>query len=331
MINASPIAGVRSRGLRLGGPPWYKRAVFYEVLVRGFKDSNGDGTGDLRGLIEKLGLPRVARRRLPVAAAAVRVAAARRRLRHLRLHEDPSGLRGPRGLRPADRVGARARPAHHHRPGDEPHQRPASLVPGVPARPRGPVRRLLRLVRRPDRLPRRADHLHRRRGVQLDLRPGPQAVLLAPLLPPPAGPELRQPGRAGGHAGGPAVLARPRHRRLPPGRRALPVRAGGHRVLRPAGDARLPEEGPRRGGPPLPRPGAAGRGQRLARGRRRVLRRPHRRRRRVPHGLPLPADAAHLHGGKKETPRADLRDHVAHAEAARDAPSGASSCATTTS
>ncbi|MFI7616794.1 maltose alpha-D-glucosyltransferase [Nonomuraea terrae] len=36
-------------------PAWYKRAVFYEVLVRGFKDSNGDGTGDLRGLIEKLG------------------------------------------------------------------------------------------------------------------------------------------------------------------------------------------------------------------------------------------------------------------------------------
>ena len=35
-------------------PEWYKRAVFYEVLVRGFADSNGDGTGDLRGLIDKL-------------------------------------------------------------------------------------------------------------------------------------------------------------------------------------------------------------------------------------------------------------------------------------
>jgi maltose alpha-D-glucosyltransferase/alpha-amylase len=33
---------------------WFKRAVFYEVLVRGFKDSNGDGTGDLRGLTDKL-------------------------------------------------------------------------------------------------------------------------------------------------------------------------------------------------------------------------------------------------------------------------------------
>ncbi|MFP5219223.1 MAG: maltose alpha-D-glucosyltransferase [Actinomycetes bacterium] len=35
-------------------PLWYKRAVFYEVLIRGFKDSNGDGTGDIRGLTEKL-------------------------------------------------------------------------------------------------------------------------------------------------------------------------------------------------------------------------------------------------------------------------------------
>ncbi|MBX6372237.1 MAG: maltose alpha-D-glucosyltransferase [Acidothermus sp.] len=35
-------------------PQWYKRAVFYEVLVRGFFDANNDGTGDLQGLISKL-------------------------------------------------------------------------------------------------------------------------------------------------------------------------------------------------------------------------------------------------------------------------------------
>jgi len=35
-------------------PHWYKRAVFYEVLIRGFADSNGDGTGDIKGLISKL-------------------------------------------------------------------------------------------------------------------------------------------------------------------------------------------------------------------------------------------------------------------------------------
>jgi maltose alpha-D-glucosyltransferase/alpha-amylase len=35
-------------------PQWYRRAVFYEVMVRSFVDSNGDGSGDLAGLISKL-------------------------------------------------------------------------------------------------------------------------------------------------------------------------------------------------------------------------------------------------------------------------------------
>ena len=35
-------------------PSWFKRAVFYEVLVRSFNDSNADGVGDLRGLTDKL-------------------------------------------------------------------------------------------------------------------------------------------------------------------------------------------------------------------------------------------------------------------------------------
>jgi maltose alpha-D-glucosyltransferase/alpha-amylase len=37
-----------------GDPSWYQRAVFYEILVRGFCDSNGDGVGDLPGLVDKL-------------------------------------------------------------------------------------------------------------------------------------------------------------------------------------------------------------------------------------------------------------------------------------
>lgn len=33
---------------------WYKEAVFYEVYVRAFCDSNGDGHGDLKGLTSRL-------------------------------------------------------------------------------------------------------------------------------------------------------------------------------------------------------------------------------------------------------------------------------------
>jgi maltose alpha-D-glucosyltransferase / alpha-amylase len=36
------------------GSQWYKDAVFYEIYVRGFYDSNNDGIGDFRGLTEKL-------------------------------------------------------------------------------------------------------------------------------------------------------------------------------------------------------------------------------------------------------------------------------------
>jgi maltose alpha-D-glucosyltransferase/alpha-amylase len=35
-------------------PRWYQRAVFYEILVRGFYDGNDDGTGDLKGITAKL-------------------------------------------------------------------------------------------------------------------------------------------------------------------------------------------------------------------------------------------------------------------------------------
>jgi maltose alpha-D-glucosyltransferase/alpha-amylase len=35
-------------------PLWFKRAVFYEIHLRGFHDGNDDGSGDLRGLIDKL-------------------------------------------------------------------------------------------------------------------------------------------------------------------------------------------------------------------------------------------------------------------------------------
>ena len=44
----------RSPQIFTGDPLWYKDAIIYEVHVRAFADSDGDGIGDFRGLTDKL-------------------------------------------------------------------------------------------------------------------------------------------------------------------------------------------------------------------------------------------------------------------------------------
>ncbi|MBA2277816.1 MAG: DUF3459 domain-containing protein [Chloroflexia bacterium] len=53
---ATPIASPTTGGTPVAGGtlPWWRDAVCYEVFVRSFSDSDGDGTGDLPGLIEQL-------------------------------------------------------------------------------------------------------------------------------------------------------------------------------------------------------------------------------------------------------------------------------------
>jgi glycosidase len=50
-VPASPVSGMPSG---TDGQPWWNDTVFYEIFVRSFYDSDGDGIGDLNGLIEKL-------------------------------------------------------------------------------------------------------------------------------------------------------------------------------------------------------------------------------------------------------------------------------------
>ncbi len=51
--NSAPQFNLNAPGVA-HDPHWYRKAVFYEVLVQSFADANGDGTGDFSGLIARL-------------------------------------------------------------------------------------------------------------------------------------------------------------------------------------------------------------------------------------------------------------------------------------
>ena len=291
-------------------PHWYKDAVIYQTHVKAFFDANGDGIGDFEGLIAKLDyiqeLGVSAIWLLPFYPSPLRddgydIADYRDR---------PPRLRHAQGRAAPDPRGAPARPARDHRAGHQPHLRPASLVP---ARPPGAAgfdqAQLLCLERHRQEIPGHAHHLPRHREVELDLGSRGAGLFLAPLLQPPARPQLRQSRGDAAGAERPALLARDGRRRAAAGRHPLPGRARGHQLREPAGDPRRPEADPGRDRRPLRRPHAAGRGQPVAGGHLPLFRR----RRRMPHGVPLPADAAHVHGDRPGGPEPDHRHHAADA------------------
>ncbi len=206
-------------------PLWFKTAVFYEIHMLAVLRRQRRRLRRLPRAEREARLPPVARDRLHLAAADVPVAAAGRRLRHRRLLRRSTPTTGPsRTSRVFVEDGAPARHARDRRPRHEPHVGRPPVVPGV----------ALRAGQRPSatgtcgRTPTTATT--DARIIFIDTEPSNwtwdpvrRAVLLAPLLPPPARPQLRQPRRAGRDARRPALLARPRPRRLPARRRAVPV------------------------------------------------------------------------------------------------------------
>ena len=111
---------------------WYQRAVFYEVLVRGFYDPTADGTGDLKGPHREARLP-------ASGSASTASGCCPSTSRRCATAATTSATSSPccpstaTSTTPrADRGGAPPRHPGHRRHGDEPHQRPAPVVPGVP-------------------------------------------------------------------------------------------------------------------------------------------------------------------------------------------------------
>src|SRR5687768_12929850 len=147
----------------------------------------------LPGTHRQTRLHRVAGRDLPVAPAVFPLAAARRRVRHFRLLPDPPELRHPRRLQAVPGGGARAGTLRGGRDRAQSHLRRACLVSARAPRPAGLGRaRLLRLERQRRPVQRCANHLRRQRALQLVLGRRGGGVLLAPVLPSPAGSQLRQ-------------------------------------------------------------------------------------------------------------------------------------------
>ena len=312
-------------------PLWFKDAVVYEVHVRAFCDSNDDGIGDFAGLTQQARLHPGPGRQHHLAAALLSLAAARRRLRHRRLSQ-----RASRSTARAQDFRAFVREAHRrglrgdHRAGDQPHLRPASLVPGR-ARARRPARPSATTTcgaTTPRKYSGTRIIFTDTETLQLDLGRGGQGLLLAPLLQPPARPELRQPAGAQGGRSAPcasgSTWAWTACGWMPSPTWCEREGTNNENLPRdPRGDEADPA-GHRRA---LRRPHAAGRGQPVAGGRARLFRR----RRRMPHGLPLPADAAHVHGDRPGGPPSRSSRSCSRRPTSPTTASGRSSCATTTS
>ena len=150
-------------------PLWFKRAVFYEIHIRGFFDGNGDGSGDFRGLTEKLeylqwlGIDCIWL--LPFYESPLRDGGYDIS-DFTKVHPDYGTVDDVQELidaAHARRIRVIADLVMNHTSIDHPWFQESRSSPD------SPQARLVRVVGHRRALPRRADHLHRHRGLQLDL------------------------------------------------------------------------------------------------------------------------------------------------------------------
>ena len=45
----------KGSAMRVQGSDWWKQAVVYQVYPRSFRDTDGDGLGDIRGVVSQIG------------------------------------------------------------------------------------------------------------------------------------------------------------------------------------------------------------------------------------------------------------------------------------
>ena len=112
-------------------PGWYKDAIIYQVHVRAFSDSNGDGIGDFPGPGAETRLRARTGRECHLAHAVFSFPPARRRVRYFRLPIGPSQLRDIRGFQDVSVECSRPRHPRDHRVGRQPHIGSTSLVSGI--------------------------------------------------------------------------------------------------------------------------------------------------------------------------------------------------------
>ena len=299
---------------------WYKDAIIYQLHVKAFADSNNDGIGDFAGLTEKLGYLQD----LGVTTLWL-----------LPFYPSPGRDDGYDIADYGDINPDFGTMKDFRRFIQEAKKRGLRVITELVINHTSDQHDWFKRARRSDpnssarnwyvwsdtdqKYPGHADHLHRYREIELDLGSGSRPVLLAPLLLAPAGPQFRQSARGQRAGAGDEALARHRRRRLPPRRHPLSLRARRHQQREPARDPHHHQAAAQRTRCLRQRQGAAGRGQSMAGGRAGIFRP----RRRMPHGLSLPADAAHLHGDRAGRPLPDHRHPAADARHPGQLPVGA--------